>query len=112
MLEDGLPRLAAVTLQIAQFGGAPFVVCCSAGRDRTGVVVACLLDLLDVPDETIAVDYSRSDRFDQQTGRAHPETILELLALLRIRHGSAQAMLAPHGFAEGTLTTLRETLLV
>lgn len=112
MLEQGLPALAAVVLQVAQTNQMPFVVCCSAGRDRTGIVVACLLDLLDVPDEAIAADYARSDLFDPQTGRARPETILELLALLRTRYGSIQRMLSPHSIAEDTLKALRETLLL
>jgi hypothetical protein len=112
MLEGGLPRLAAAILQVAEASSAPFVVCCSAGRDRTGIVVVCLLDLLDVPDDAIASDYARSDLFDQQTGRAHPETILDLLAQLRTRYGSAKDMLAPHSITEDTLKTLREGLLV
>lgn len=112
MLELGLARLAAVVLQIAQCDDAPFVVCCSAGRDRTGIVVACILDLLDIPDETIASDYARSDHFDPQTGRAQPETILEMLTQLRARYGSTQAMLSPCGITEGTLQVLRENLLI
>lgn len=112
MLQEGLPCIAAVVLQVAQTNQEPFILCCSAGRDRTGIVVACLLDLLEVPDDTIAADYARSDLFDPQTGRAHPETMLELLALLRTRYGSVRDLLAPHSIAEDTLKILRETLLV
>lgn len=112
MLEQGLPALAAVVLQVAQTNQKPFVVCCSAGRDRTGIVVACLLDLLDVPDEAIASDYARSDLFDPQTGRADASTILELLEHLRTRYDSVQRMLLSHGVTEDTVRALRETLLV
>jgi protein-tyrosine phosphatase len=112
MLQEGLPCIAAVVLQVAQTNQEPFILCCSAGRDRTGVVVACLLDLLDVPEDTIAADYARSDLFDPQTGRAHPETMLELLALLRTRYGSVRDLLAPHSIAEDTFKILHETLLV
>jgi protein-tyrosine phosphatase len=41
-------------------GGAPLLVHCSAGKDRTGFVIAMLLTALDVPDELIRVDYLAS----------------------------------------------------
>jgi protein tyrosine/serine phosphatase len=42
----------------AQSGGV--VIHCHAGKDRTGIVSALLLDLADVPAETIAADYAES----------------------------------------------------
>lgn len=39
----------------------PLVVHCTAGKDRTGVIIALLLLLLDVPEETIIADYSLSN---------------------------------------------------
>jgi protein-tyrosine phosphatase len=41
-------------------GGAPMLVHCSAGKDRTGFVVAMLLHALDVPEELIRADYLAS----------------------------------------------------
>jgi protein-tyrosine phosphatase len=41
-------------------GGAPLLVHCSAGKDRTGFVVAMLLHALEVPDELIRQDYLAS----------------------------------------------------
>jgi protein-tyrosine phosphatase len=41
-------------------GGAPLLVHCSAGKDRTGFVVAMLLTALDVPDDLIRADYLAS----------------------------------------------------
>jgi len=37
-------------------GGAPLLVHCSAGKDRTGFVIAMLLHALEVPDELIRQD--------------------------------------------------------
>ena len=37
--------------------GTPAVFHCAAGKDRTGVVAAVLLGLLDVPADEIAADY-------------------------------------------------------
>jgi len=41
-------------------GGAPMLVHCSAGKDRTGFVIAMLLHALDVPEELIRADYLAS----------------------------------------------------
>ena len=112
MLHDGLDSLATAILHIAQPGRAPFLVCCAAGRDRTGIVVACLLDLLDVTDEAIAVDYALSDLFVRDGGRAHPGTIIEFLRLLRSHHGSTQRLLVSRGVSEPIVEALRREFLV
>lgn len=44
-------------------GALPLVFHCSAGKDRTGVAAALLLDLLGVPRETIMEDYELTDMF-------------------------------------------------
>jgi protein-tyrosine phosphatase len=43
----------------------PMLVHCTAGKDRTGVVVALFLDLLGVPRPVIVEDYRKSDIFGQ-----------------------------------------------
>lgn len=50
------PRLRGFFSSIAQ-GGIPILVHCAAGKDRTGIAVALLLAVLDVPRETIIEDY-------------------------------------------------------
>jgi hypothetical protein len=112
MLSEGLRALATVVVQVGQPSSTPFLVCCAAGRDRTGIVVACLLDLLDVPDEAIASDYVQSDFVDQRSGRSHPTTILELLDLVRTRHGSTERMLFSSGVLAAVVERLRRNLLV
>jgi protein-tyrosine phosphatase len=44
-------------------GGAPMLVHCSAGKDRTGFVVAMLLYALEVPEPLIREDYLASKRW-------------------------------------------------
>ncbi|WP_454882469.1 tyrosine-protein phosphatase [Sphingomonas oryzagri] len=44
-------------------GETPVLIHCTAGKDRTGVLVALLLLLLGVPKEHVVADYLRSDVF-------------------------------------------------
>jgi HAD superfamily hydrolase (TIGR01509 family) len=59
----------------------PVVVHCKAGKDRTGLTIAVLLELVGVPRSTIAADYAVSEvNLGTQDGpefaRTYPETIL------------------------------------
>lgn len=52
-------------------GGAPLLVHCSAGKDRTGFVVAMLLHALEVPEQLIRQDYLASRQWPgRETHRA------------------------------------------
>jgi protein-tyrosine phosphatase len=46
-------------------GQTPMLVHCTAGKDRTGVVVAVILELLGVPRDVIVADYRKSDVFGE-----------------------------------------------
>ncbi|GAA1579619.1 MULTISPECIES: HAD-IA family hydrolase [Kribbella] len=59
----------------------PVVVHCKAGKDRTGLTVAVLLELAGVPRDLIAADYAISEvhlgtRDGPEFARTRPETIL------------------------------------
>lgn len=47
---------------LADRDNLPTIIHCTAGKDRTGVIVALLLLALGVPEETIIADYSLSNR--------------------------------------------------
>jgi protein-tyrosine phosphatase len=51
------PRLAGTFDALAQAGEGGFLVHCSAGKDRTGVAVALVLEVLGVPRELVVADY-------------------------------------------------------
>ena len=53
------PTLSAIVDRLLE-GGAPLLVHCSAGKDRTGFVIAMLLRALDVPEPLIRADYLAS----------------------------------------------------
>lgn len=60
------PAISGVIDAISE-GGAPCIVHCSAGKDRTGIVCALLLTALGVSREDVVEDYERTNR------RSHAE---------------------------------------
>jgi protein-tyrosine phosphatase len=110
----------------------PALVHCSAGKDRTGIVVAMVLAVLGVPDEFIAADYALSASYlDPQrtaaigqlranTGLGHnlteelilspPQLIMDALAWARAAHGSVYGYLVAHGLYEADLAALHAAL--
>lgn len=77
--ENGQP-LAEALAMMRDPANFPMLVQCSLGKDRTGFLIAMLLYILEVPEETILKDYVRSN-----------ESIrFELLAPL-VRHFSSDA---------------------
>jgi protein-tyrosine phosphatase len=58
------PRLREL-IQALVDGEWPVLIHCTAGKDRTGVLVALLLEALDVPEEVVIADYLRSDVYAQ-----------------------------------------------
>ena len=57
------PRIRALFHHIAA-GDTPIVVHCAAGKDRTGIAIALLLDVLGVRRETIFQDYLLTNEFN------------------------------------------------
>jgi protein-tyrosine phosphatase len=59
MLEEGGNRFGGLMNSLAEMS-EPLVVHCAVGKDRTGLVVALLLELLGVDDDDIAADYGET----------------------------------------------------
>jgi protein-tyrosine phosphatase len=105
------------------------VLHCSAGRDRTGIVIAILLAAIGVPDEEIVADYVASDealvdeyeRFkaanperaaDVDDGIAKRAWVMEqVLATLRDTFGGGAAYLHRAGVRPDQLDAIRRQLL-
>ena len=63
MIDECGDAIAAAIKVLAAADALPALVHCSAGKDRTGIVVALILAVLGVPDEVIAADYALSARY-------------------------------------------------
>lgn len=132
MLEHGASVFARVARLLAE-GPGGVLVHCTAGKDRTGVATAVILDAVGVERDAIVADYARSHAnlggawFDRMTGMvammgvevtpelaelmagSPPDAIRTALAWLD-DHGGTEAYLRSGGLTPGELTTLRSRL--
>jgi protein-tyrosine phosphatase len=118
--------IAAAVLRIADAAPGGVLVHCSAGKDRTGILLAVLLSALGTPDAAIIDDYTRSEgrlvtyfadllsAIDDGHRRARvatyqhatADTMSGLLDHLRRCHGGAASYLRRHGVGDHELRRL------
>jgi protein-tyrosine phosphatase len=131
ILEATGTALADTVTAIADAPGA-VVFHCAAGKDRTGMVSAVVLGALGVSDEDIIADYAMTGRnlpaIDARLRRhaayenayqyvprdamtADDETMRDLIAHLRARHGTMSALLRDAGVTDDVLDRLRAVLV-
>jgi protein-tyrosine phosphatase len=118
-------QLALVVRALLARDGLPAVIGCAAGKDRTGVAIALLLDLCGVPRDVIVEDYALSARFfaspvahiepDDWRHRSlvvdsPPEFMDQALAHLDATHGGARRLLRDQGLTDEELDRLVERL--
>ena len=131
LLDIAQSRVARILEILSEAEGA-CVYHCAAGKDRTGVVSAVLLGVLDVEPRVIIADYAATqENLDQiierlletrgydtvldplpaDTLHARPETMRELLEGLARTYGSAMDYARASGVHASTLERLRANLL-
>lgn len=117
---------------LAEPGSLPALVHCSAGKDRTGVVVALVLSAVGVEPTAIVDDYARTREHLQTVFRllrgvdsyserlsaipeeaitAEPRTMQAFLELLETDHGGAREYLLRSGLPQSVLGTLQAAVL-
>lgn len=133
MIDDCGAAIAEAIGRLCGDGALPGLVHCTAGKDRTGLVVALILEVVGVPDDVIAADYAlSSSHLDPEltgairriqalggVGRwidlgafgSPPQVILEALARVRDRSGSVGGYLLENGLSPGELDSLRASLI-
>ncbi|PZC43282.1 MAG: Protein tyrosine/serine phosphatase/Protein tyrosine/serine phosphatase [Chloroflexi bacterium] len=127
-LERGASQLTSALRLLSQAETYPAVVHCTAGKDRTGVVCALVMNLLGVDDATIVEDYALSNLSTQrllamrdvrpEKGEdvqgiygAPPEAMRVFLVRLRESYGGARGYLRAQGLSEAELDRFAEVLL-
>ncbi|MEV0700399.1 tyrosine-protein phosphatase [Saccharopolyspora sp. NPDC050389] len=133
MVDDFGDRLTLAVRELCRPGALPAVVHCSAGKDRTGVVVALALSVAGVAPEVIAEDYALTSEFLGEEYLADierrmaalglpqqlrdnavacpPELILDTLTRITDEHGTVPDFLLAHGATEAELDALRAALV-
>ncbi|MGY2130242.1 tyrosine-protein phosphatase [Blastococcus sp. SYSU DS0617] len=118
-LQRNATHIAAIFVALAEApqGPGPVLVCCRAGRDRTGMVVALLLDLAGAKREVIAADYALVPELFGPDAPASPfedrrggDAILRMLDHVSTAYGSTSGYLRRLGLANGTIDALRRRM--
>jgi protein tyrosine/serine phosphatase len=122
--------LEAVRIMAAP-DGPPALFHCAAGKDRTGVLAAMVLDAVGVERDAVVADFAlTNERLDRVAGRlrrmptyanytgglsqddmsADPQTIADVMASLDADHGGAAGWLLSAGLTPAELERLRAAL--
>ena len=123
LLKQG-PEIAFVIETISDEKNHPVVICCSMGKDRTGIVVGLVLAAMGVPDDAIVSDYAKTSpalsaemkQAQEQLGlsaewnEASSATMKSFLTAVRREYGSVGGYLTSIGVSSSTLEKLRSAL--
>lgn len=61
-MEHAGPSFRAILLHLRDYPDRPCVIHCTAGKDRTGVIVALILSIAGADDATIAREYELTEQ--------------------------------------------------
>lgn len=134
LLDSGWSLAMAVSV-IADSGHTPVLVSCTAGKDRTGLVIALALEAAGVERTAVIADYTQSalnldgawinrtltslvshgvpisPRLFEVIGGSPDHAMSNLLAWLDHTYGSVEGYLEAHGMAKESVEMLRDKLV-
>ncbi len=132
MLETYQQQIKLVIEIMAQEDTFPCLLHCTIGKDRTGLIVALLLSISNVPTTTIADDYALSEQYldplfkllrpkAERRGanmqrlawviQARRETMLATLAYLEEQYGGVRNYLTSLGITDQQISAIRSQLI-
>ena len=128
LIHNSGPRVAEAVNAIAEAESGAVVFHCSAGKDRTGLLAALILEVLGVDAETIKADYLLTNDAVEgilrrikamqpnaspttQSLAAQPLAFQEFQDTLHGEYGGAEAYLLNHRVSAASLDVLRRNLL-
>ena len=130
--DTGHDSFSAILHALAENDAFPVVVNCAVGKDRTGLLIALLLELAGVHRDDVVDDYAltaqhAAKRIEQIAAIAladgrdpsqfarlmecRPETMAESLGYLDGQHGGAERYVSKIGLSAESIAALREALL-
>ena len=113
-LQRNASHIAAIFEALAGAPPGPVLVCCRAGRDRTGMVIALLLDLAGVDREVIAADYAVRPGLPAvaETDPDGPDSdaIRQMLTHVTAEYGSTSGYLRWLGLDVSAIAALQQRL--
>lgn len=136
VVEDSAWSLVAAVSVIADSGTAPVLVHCTAGKDRTGLVVALALEAAGVERSAVVADYTQSalnldgswmnqtmsalvsqgvpisPRLFEVLGGSPDHAMTDFLDGLDRDYGSVAGFLVAHGLLTESLTRLKQKMVV
>jgi protein-tyrosine phosphatase len=135
VLTDSAWSIATAISVIADSGSVPVLVHCTAGKDRTGLVIALALEAAGVERSAVVADYTQSalnldgtwinqamsamvsrgvpisPRLFEALGGSPDHAMTEVLAWLDREYGSTVAFLTAHGLLDESVEELRGKLV-
>ncbi len=132
-LEVGASALVEALTILGEPASYPLVFHCAAGKDRTGVLAALVLDLMGVAPEVIVADYlltgermelildryRRDPGFEARLAKVPPSrftvqssTMERFLDVLHRQFGGAEGWASAAGVGPASIDRMRDTLLV
>lgn len=109
MIDRNARLIGDILRRLAEPENRPAIIHCSAGKDRTGVLIALLLGLLDVPESDIIADYTQTNlAYDHISELA--AKLLQRIAFLGVRPRHIQPLIvADPAVMQITLDHVRTT---